>query len=170
MLNKDSQSDMGKNCFQDNRRVAEGYIGGGLISALILCKTMTIFFSGSDSEISYGSTRLSPILYQDDSARFCTRIEEAEKGNIWRGSSSIVWSDLGPLQNPPPPLWSRVIIWHTPLPATIDRTLLELEWKVKIIEMRYGFVREFIYFNNFGPLMKWSSDHLVYQFTNLFTL
>ena len=55
MLNKDSQSDMGKNCFQDNRCVAEGSIGGGLISALILCKTMTIFFSGSDSEISYGS-------------------------------------------------------------------------------------------------------------------
>ena len=87
MLNKDSQIRV-KTAFgitdvaPTGENVAQGSIGGGLISALNLCKTMTAYFSGSDSEISYGSTRLSPILYQDDSARFCTGIEEAQKGNI----------------------------------------------------------------------------------------
>ena len=62
--------------------VAQGSIGGGLISALNLDKTMSAYFLGSDSEVSYGPARLSPVLYQDDSARFSTSVEEAQKGNI----------------------------------------------------------------------------------------
>ena len=60
MLNKDSQIRV-KTAFgitdvaPTGENVAQGSIGGGLISALNLCKTMTAYFSGSDSEISYGS-------------------------------------------------------------------------------------------------------------------
>ena len=87
MMNKDTQIRV-KTSFgitdvaPTGENVAQGSIGGGLISALNLCKSMTAYFTGSDSEVSYGSTRLSPILYQDDSARFCTGFEEAQKGNI----------------------------------------------------------------------------------------
>ena len=45
--------------------VAQGSIGGGLISALNLDKTMSAYFSGSDNEISYGPARLCSVLYQD---------------------------------------------------------------------------------------------------------
>ena len=45
--------------------VAQGSIGGGLISALNLDKTMSAYFSGSDNEISYGPARLCWVLYQD---------------------------------------------------------------------------------------------------------
>ena len=45
--------------------VGQGSIGGGLISALNLDKTMSAYFSGSDSEISYGPARLCSVLYQD---------------------------------------------------------------------------------------------------------
>ena len=54
--------------------VAQGSIGGGLVSALNLSETMTDYFSGSDSDISYGLMRTNPILYQDDSARFSSSI------------------------------------------------------------------------------------------------
>ena len=45
--------------------VGQGSIGGGLISALNLDKTMSAYFSGSDNEISYGPARLCSVLYQD---------------------------------------------------------------------------------------------------------
>ena len=54
--------------------VAQGSIGGGLVSALNLSETMTDYFSRSDSDISYGLVRTNPILYQDDSARFSSSI------------------------------------------------------------------------------------------------
>ena len=56
------------------KNVAQGSIGGGLVSALNLSETMTDYFSGSDSDISYGLVRANPILYQDDSARFSSSI------------------------------------------------------------------------------------------------
>jgi hypothetical protein len=50
--------------------VTQGSIGGALISALNLSKTMSAYFGGSDSEVSYGPSRLSPLQFQDDCARF----------------------------------------------------------------------------------------------------
>ena len=56
MLNKDTQIRV-KTSFgitdvaPTGENVAQGSIGGGLISALNLCKTMTAYFTGSDSEM-----------------------------------------------------------------------------------------------------------------------
>ena len=61
--------------------VAQGSIGGALLSSLNLSKTICSYFSGA-KEASYSSLKLSPILFQDDSARFATSIEEAQMGNI----------------------------------------------------------------------------------------
>jgi hypothetical protein len=36
----------------------------------------------SDSELSYGPTQLSPLLYQDDAAKFSTNLAAAQKANI----------------------------------------------------------------------------------------
>ena len=63
--------------------VTQGSIGGALISALNLSKTMTAYFGGSDGEVSYGPSRLSPLQFQDDCARFSTSVEQAQKGNIF---------------------------------------------------------------------------------------
>ena len=51
------------------------------MSTLNLSKTISKYFSGTE-EPSYWNIKLSPLLYQDDSARFATSIEEAQKGNI----------------------------------------------------------------------------------------
>ena len=61
--------------------VAQGSIGGGLISSLNLDRTVTSYFAGAE-EASYASLKLSPLLFQDDSLRFSTTIEEVQKGNI----------------------------------------------------------------------------------------
>jgi hypothetical protein len=59
MLNKDSQIRV-KTSFGmtgtavTGENVTQGSIGGALISALNLSKTMTAYFSGSDGEVSYG--------------------------------------------------------------------------------------------------------------------
>ena len=87
LMNKDSQIRV-KTSFgmtevaATGENVAQGSIGGGLVSALNLSETMSDYFAGSDTEVSYGPTQVLPILYQDDSARFSTSIEGAQKGNI----------------------------------------------------------------------------------------
>ena len=62
--------------------VTQGSIGGALLSALNLSKTLSAYFGGSDSEISYGPVQLSPLQFQDDCARFSSSIGDAQKGNI----------------------------------------------------------------------------------------
>ena len=87
MLNKDTQIRV-KTSFgltdvaATGENVAQGSIGGGIISALNLDKTIGLHFKGSDSELSYGPTRLSPLLYQDDAAKFSTNLAAAQKANI----------------------------------------------------------------------------------------
>ena len=61
---------------------AQGSIGGGIISALNLDKTVHAHFKGSDSELSYGPTRLSPLLYQDIAVKFSTNLAATQKANI----------------------------------------------------------------------------------------
>ena len=62
--------------------VAQGSIGGAILSSCNLDKTVTNYFSGSPTELSYATTRLQPIMFQDDTIRLVTSIEDAQKGNI----------------------------------------------------------------------------------------
>ena len=86
MLNRDTQIRV-KTSFgmtgvaTTGENVAQGSIGGGLISSLNLDKTVTSYFSGAD-DASYMDLKLSPLLFQDDSIRFSTTIEEVQRGNI----------------------------------------------------------------------------------------
>ena len=92
MMNKDSQICV-KTGFgmtdtaPTGENVAQGSIGGGIISALNLDKTVGGHFKGADSEVSYGTTRLSPLLYQDDAMNFSTSVEGAQKSNILMGQA-----------------------------------------------------------------------------------
>ena len=62
--------------------VAQGSIGGAILSSCNLDKTDSNYFSGSSTELSYATTRLQPIMFQDDTIRLLTSIEDAQKGNI----------------------------------------------------------------------------------------
>ena len=68
-------------CAATGENVAQGSIGGAIASSLNLDKTVKRHFAGIE-DASYSNLKLSPILYQDDAARFSTSIEEAQKGNI----------------------------------------------------------------------------------------
>ena len=61
--------------------VAQGSIGGALISSLNLDKTVRSYFSGA-AEISYLTTKLAPLIFQDDTLRFGTSIDDVQQGNI----------------------------------------------------------------------------------------
>ena len=52
--------------------VTQGSIGGAILSAANLDKTLTTYFEGSDCELSYGNIRLSVLSFQDDALRMCT--------------------------------------------------------------------------------------------------
>ena len=56
--------------------VWQGTVGGSLASALNLDCGFNPHFNGSDHEISYGTQRLQPLLYQDDAARICSNIND----------------------------------------------------------------------------------------------
>ena len=62
--------------------VAQGSIGGAILSSCNLDKTVSNYFSGSSTELSYATTRLQPIMFQDDTIRLVTSLEAAQKGNI----------------------------------------------------------------------------------------
>ena len=86
MLNKDTQirvkTSFGlTNTAATGENVAQGSIGGALISSLNLDKTITSYFSGSE-EVSYLTTKLSPMIFQDDTMRFATSIDQVQQGNI----------------------------------------------------------------------------------------
>ena len=63
--------------------VTQGSIGGAILSSANLDKTLSIYFGGSDCEVSYGDVRLRPITFQDDTSRLVRTIEDAQKGNIF---------------------------------------------------------------------------------------
>ena len=62
--------------------VTQGSIGGAILSSSNLDKTLSAYFSGSDSELSYGAARLSPLGFQDDVIRMSSSLEAVQKGNI----------------------------------------------------------------------------------------
>ena len=61
---------------------AQGSIGGAILSSCNIDKTVFNYFSGSSTELSYATTRLQPIMFQDDTIRLVTSLEAAHKGNI----------------------------------------------------------------------------------------
>ena len=63
--------------------VTQGSIGGAILSAANLDKTLTSYFQGSDCEISYADVRLSVLSFQDDALRMCTSVESLQRGNIY---------------------------------------------------------------------------------------
>ena len=83
MMNKDSQIKV-KTGFgmtetaATGENVAQGSIGGGIVSALNLDKTISAHFYGSKTNVSYGPNRLSPLMYQDDTAKFSAGVYEAK--------------------------------------------------------------------------------------------
>ena len=82
MLNKDAQLKIKTSCVLTDveatgENVAQGSIGGAIASSLNLDKTIGKYVSGSE-EVSYISLKLSPVMYQDDTARFATSIEDAQ--------------------------------------------------------------------------------------------
>ena len=76
MLNKDAQIRV-KTSFgvtevaATGENVAQGSIGGGIVSSLNLSKTIFRYFSSTE-EVGYANLRLAPLLYQDDTARFAS--------------------------------------------------------------------------------------------------
>ena len=62
--------------------VAQGSIGGAILSSCNLDKTVTKYFAGSTSELSYATTRLQPVIFQDDTLRTATSLEAVKKGNL----------------------------------------------------------------------------------------
>ena len=67
--------------------VAQGSIGGAILSSCNLDKTVSNYFAGSTTELSYTTTRLQPIMFQDDTIRLTTSIEAAQKGNTIMNSA-----------------------------------------------------------------------------------
>ena len=67
--------------------VAQGSIGGALISSLNLDKTISAHFNVCECNVSHGPSQLSPLLFQDDTAKFSTGVAEAQKGNILIGQA-----------------------------------------------------------------------------------
>ena len=62
--------------------VAQGSIGGAILSSCNLDKTVTKYFAGSTSELSYAKTRLQPVIFQNDTLRMATSLEAVKKGNL----------------------------------------------------------------------------------------
>ena len=62
--------------------VAQGSIGGGLISRCNLDYSVDKVFQDSRTEIFYHDLKLQPLIYQDDLGRFSSSIREANDGNI----------------------------------------------------------------------------------------
>ena len=68
-------TDLGEN-------ITQGSIGGALISTVNLDYTVNLHFQKSEHEISYGDTKLQPIIFQDDIFRMTSSPEAAQAGNM----------------------------------------------------------------------------------------
>ena len=60
--------------------LGQGTVGGALASALNIDEEINAHFKDSEAEISYGSTRLQPVSFQDDVLRMCTGHDDAQEG------------------------------------------------------------------------------------------
>ena len=64
-------------CATVGESLAQGSIGGGLVSSLNLDVDVTNFFGGSRDEAAYGDTRLQPMILQDDLSWLCSSADSA---------------------------------------------------------------------------------------------
>ena len=60
--------------------LGQGTVGGALASALNIDEEINAYFEDSPAEISYGSTRLQPVSFQDDILRVCDDRDAAQEG------------------------------------------------------------------------------------------
>ena len=63
--------------------IAQGSIGGALISSVNLDSTVNLHFSKSEYELSYMDLRLQPTIFQDDLSRLSSDRESAQAGNVF---------------------------------------------------------------------------------------
>ena len=61
--------------------LGQGTLEGACISAASIDYTVNKFFRTSYDELSYGSIRLQPLLFQDDIIRLSNTLESAQSGN-----------------------------------------------------------------------------------------
>ena len=66
---------------QTDGNIAQGMLGSALLSTLNLSTGIQNFFSSSTHKISYGDTRLEPLMFQDDLGRLCRTANEAQAAN-----------------------------------------------------------------------------------------
>ena len=69
--------------------IAQGSIGGALISSVNLDRTVNQHFSKSEYEISYMDLRMQPIIFQDDLSRLSSSREAAQAGNEFISSCMV---------------------------------------------------------------------------------
>ena len=61
--------------------IGQGTLEGACISAASIDYSVNRFFETSTDELSYGSVKLQPLLFQDDIIRLSTTVEGAQAGN-----------------------------------------------------------------------------------------
>jgi hypothetical protein len=61
--------------------VGQGTVGGALASQINIDRGIDRYFCGSSDEITYGSIRLQPLVFQDDVARVSCNLRKAQAGN-----------------------------------------------------------------------------------------
>ena len=67
---------------ETGENIGQGTLEGAIISAASIDYTVDSFFRYSMDEISYGSVKLQPMLFQDDISRLSTTVQGAQAGNV----------------------------------------------------------------------------------------
>ena len=66
---------------ETGENIGQGTLEGANISAANIDYTVNKFFKTSRDELSYGSEKLQPMLFQDDISRLSTSVWGAQSGN-----------------------------------------------------------------------------------------
>ena len=61
--------------------IGQGTVGGALTSQVNIDRGVDRYFKGSVDEMSYGTVRLQPMIFQDDIARLASGVRTAQAGN-----------------------------------------------------------------------------------------
>ena len=62
--------------------IGQGTVGGALVSQVNIDRGVDRYFCGSKDEVSYGTVRLQPLIFQDDVARLAGDFKSAQAGNL----------------------------------------------------------------------------------------
>ena len=66
---------------ETGENIGQGTLEGAIISAANIDYSVNRFFSESKDELSYGRTKLQPLIFQDDISRMSTDVWSAQSGN-----------------------------------------------------------------------------------------